>query len=138
MKREIKFRVWCNYHKDWEKHDVFITLDGRILHDTNMADYGKDHIVEQFTGLLDKNKKEIYEGDIIECEYHGNLPSTRDLKHLTWKGIVEYGSDASFHVFRKTNLEDQAGSTYAVRVGGSAIKRYEVIGNIHENPELLK
>ena len=78
-----------------------------------------DAIFMQFTGLLDKKGKKIYEGDIVRFR------DACDYKH-TWSGFVDF-ADGSF------------------RINGDFIKHYrwidyevEVIGNIHENPELLK
>jgi uncharacterized phage protein (TIGR01671 family) len=86
---------------------------------------------DEFTGLKDASGKEIYEGDIIECEYHPDLLTTKGID-LIWRGFVEYGPDAAFHTLRKGY------GSYAVGYGGSAVKRWEVVGNIHENPELLE
>jgi hypothetical protein len=71
---------------------------------------------EQFTGLTDKNGKEIYEGDILSCE-------GVNYKLVRHEGgnyeLHEEGSDKVFHLFLHANI-------------------VEVIGNIHKNPELLK
>ena len=126
--REIKFRAWDKNIKEY-RDVVFDTADYRfgfiIEHDGTLD--SDVFIWEQYTGLKDKNGKEIYEGDIIECEYYPDLPTTKNNK-LIWQGKVVYGGDASFYVYRM----DKEGGIYAIRYGGSAIKRWEIIGNIHE------
>ncbi len=79
---------------------------------------GENPILMQYTGLKDKNGKEIYEGDII-VEYL--LPNEYDY------GIIEY-LDGSFVINWKSKMWQ-----YLINVS-----RREVIGNIYENPELLK
>lgn len=85
--------------------------------------------VGQFTGLHDKNGKEIYEGDIIQGEYNH--------KHL-----VRYSDDeACFTV----TLVEYVGNRYAERSNTGGVKQdwidefsKVVIGNIYDNPELMK
>lgn len=92
--------------------------------------------VGQLTGNTDKfGKNDIYEGDIIEIEYYPDLPTTRDLDELVVRTVCRYGTDCSFHL-RGIGKAERV--TYSVNFGGSAIKRKEVIGNIHSNPELLE
>lgn len=81
--------------------------------------------VGQFTGLTDKNGKEIYEGDIIGCH-------NPDIKHL----IFYDGKEARFKAALNGDINNEF-----VGVCGLDDSRWnaskEVIGNIHENPELL-
>ena len=81
----------------------------------------------QFTGLKDKNGKEIYEGDIIRDGKDGNKYNGR-------LGVVEYVTNNSvghpINGFWYRNSPDEVGTIYP--------KNVEVIGNIYETPELLK
>ena len=83
--------------------------------------------VGQFTGLTDKNGKKIFEGDIVKREYtlwHGETKKTRE----TQIGCVSYSNkECGFCLDKVCNLRKPwDGDTL------------EVIGNIHDNPELLK
>lgn len=95
--------------------------------------------VGQFTGLFDRNGKDIYEGDVIEIKEIGGYGCKR-------KGVVEYDVDECAFVVRvlqpswadtvrlstKAQICADMNSTYEY------INQYTVIGNIHDNPELLK
>lgn len=89
---------------------------------TNNRNYGKNFVVEQCTGLKDKNGKLIYEGDIVSCNFSGkaNTAETFAKKVFQGKHIVEF-CEYYFAPFNCVNASD-----------------LEVIGNIHENPELLE
>jgi hypothetical protein len=108
--REIKFRAW-----DGKRYttDFFITSEGTVFkpHYDRDAEIVSGFTIEQFTGLHDKNDKEIYEGDIVVTDYG--------------TGPVEY-SGAGFSVDCDSISEYWETS-----------QSIEVIGNIHENPELL-
>ncbi len=75
-------------------------------------------ILMQFTGLLDKLGREIYEGDIVK---HPWLSKGKDDEY----GIIEFKNDAYFH-------------HWVIEFGCWDDKEFEIIGNIHENPDLLK
>lgn len=125
--REIKFRAWHEQSKtmimppgiyDSEVGPYTMTFDGRIY----SAGFYKDFQLMQYTGLKDKNGKEIYEGDLIKL---GNprktfLPIEED--NAVGEVIFSYGS---FNVF-DTPLSDV-----------TDWHECEVIGSIYENPELI-
>ena len=75
--REIKFRAWDKRNRemiDWETIAVFDMAESLTLVDI-ITDKDEDFVVMQFTGLRDKNGKEIYEGDIVCDNYAENYPS---------------------------------------------------------------
>jgi len=80
---------------------------------------------EQYTGLKDKNGKEIYEGDIIIT--HPKLDGEKSKC-----GIVQYGISRA--VF---SYEVKKGD-YRSIWSSNKYRTYEIIGNVHENPELLE
>ncbi len=141
----IKFRVWYK-SKMWlpevlqSYSDFMVSAFGGVFF-MNEPGYhnGKDHsaILMQFTGLLDKNGKEIYEGDMVRV--------TNSLNQIQKQSIVseigfQYGSFCAY--WRKTELwegyNDNVSPSHFVFLTSLQIPQIEVIGNIYENPELLK
>lgn len=125
--REIKFRAW-----DKEKKKMIVEPPLRNSYGKWIVEY-EDVIKEnielmQFTGLLDKNGKEIYEGDV--------LSPTREHKFkqppIGLKCVVVWDE----HYLTFSNLKDNVGDGEYL-LCESTKKHWEVIGNIYENPELL-
>ena len=108
--REIKFRAWESSTKRMIED---ATYSEECRHDVN------PWIYMQYTGLKDKKGKGIYEGDLYRDSTGVSL--------ITWNNIF-----ASFCIRRNGWLYDHFFSEVVVPEDG------EVIGNIYENPELLK
>lgn len=130
MNRPIKFRSWNVVDKvmspPFDMRDIFNGPKGKAVREF------EDYIVSQFTGITDKNGKEIYEGDIVRT----------DEKYYPIK-FVSYTADI-------TNYHDgdwdewYCGFDLGVPNDECRVLHYqltdevEVIGNIYQNPELLK
>ncbi|RNE24865.1 YopX family protein [Lacticaseibacillus paracasei] len=131
MKREIKFRAYSSHnHKMYPVSNIEWDADGRMW---VTADDGKNGIeliddeahLMQYTGLHDKNGREIYEGDIIVAH--------PKMKYEIPKiGVVQYGDYRPMFQYKLVDGEEYS-------IWNNDVNRtYEVIGNIFENPELLE
>lgn len=122
--KSLKFRVWDKERECYvdEAELAGITPDGKYILYIEEEEISKleiecNYVVEQYTGLKDKNDKEIYEGDIVEYDWY----------------IM---NDKSYRVKEKVVFDDMG-----ARLGNDRIRNcsnVEVIGNIHENADLLE
>lgn len=140
--REIKFRGFSPCFKEWLYGDLIVSdtdvtcvvergamkMDGH--HIRQFADrpyYVENESIGQFTGLHDKNGKEIYEGDIIDI-YDSDY-ETHDNNEVSFK-------DGVFGVENWTgNLTTLS---FFIKHNGDSEYSIEVVGNVYDNPELLK
>lgn len=121
--REIKFRAW-DKKKNKFISPANIAIKGSGVDLTwSMEPENKNIVFLQFTGLTDKNGKEIYEGDIIDIQGPG-------------KGIIRFNNGGFYLKY----LEENEGFDSSGFGGpeNTLNKTTEIIGNIYENPELLK
>lgn len=121
MKREIKFRGKRIDNKKW----VYGFLaDEDYINDIDSIDLSSIEVdidtVGQFTGLLDKNGKEIYEGDIIKGF---------DITIEVW-----YSEDRACFI---AEMKEPQNDMMDI-LGGYDTERMEIIGNIYDNPNLIK
>nr|DAJ71164.1 MAG TPA: YopX protein [Caudoviricetes sp.] len=136
MNREIKFRIWDKSFKkfledDYESKNVidgdgnlFMYVLSETFRDLYFYKLLKNIEISEYTGLKDKNGKEIYEGDIIKLIYFRNRRRKETGK------VVFLNHQASFGII------DRDGNEYPLY--RNTAEQIEVIGNIYENFELTE
>jgi len=143
--REIKFRHWdrnfMNYDPGHEPGDIGVTM----INEWFEYEEKFNCIIMQYTGLKDKNDKEIYEGDICEfivgCERdrYSEINNGLECSYV----VIEYQNMSYGYqvVFPELSHEDDREWSSFWRDEEKTMWNndyFSVIGNIHENPELLK
>lgn len=145
MSRDLKFRAWLKptheykcefldrYNKKLPDIDVRYYTDKDFFDDTwiNTDDY-EEIIVEQYTGLEDKSGKEIYEGDIINVIGIG-IAQVIDSPSGEWMFFYRPEPDEINSDFAGVDPKNKPNGLWKT----NTTSYIEVIGNIHENPELL-
>lgn len=135
MQREIKFRAWDIEHKEMTGWIELLADKENDWHGLFTGRYPKIELL-QYTGLKDKNGKEIYEGDIIA---HTDRPDI-----CKARVYFEFGSFLCQDAHRRIGGQYVGVATLYDLVGdplyeGEEIPKdgWVIIGNIYENPELL-
>ena len=120
--RTIKFRIFN------KKIKSYIGIHSSAIMIDELNDLNDNLIVEQFTGLHDKNGKEIYEGDILNVGE--NLVC--EIVYVD-KNVEDYGDEIHCAFHAKVYIHNKT-----IPLDSYLKNNCEIIGNIHENPELLE
>lgn len=142
--REIKFRAWFGeenkmipfdeLHIELEngEYTVYYSLDGDSVQDGLCVE---DFNIMQYTGLKDRNSKEIYEGDIViyKPNYRAFL-AVDEIRNEIKNGAIVW-NEHGFWAIDDNYPSNEYYASYPIPMlcGG-----LEVVGNIYENPELLE
>jgi len=136
VKRLFKFRVWGKDELE-EKYKMFYD-DEEILVPYHIGLFGdlnnKDFITMQYTGLKDCKGKEIYEGDILSYK-NFTTPKHKGVWHVEWNA---YFWDVIRHFAPRYEGDKGEGWFEGQDFFWKNHEYMEIIGNIYENPELVK
>lgn len=143
--REIKFRGRKS-NGEWIYgdlvHNVGVGASTALIFPEEAYDSWDRYIIltdtiGQFTGLFDKNGKEIYEGDILRGDDYPFYDAEKD--SYNYYAIVEWDEEAAqFYAYIHLAKDAEVrGISQGIGEDMENLREMEVIGNIHDNPELL-
>ena len=129
MNREIKFRAWDKEDGEWLYAEPIYGFFPSLPMSEEVKQSERYGDIQQFTGLLDAKGKEIYEGDIVE--FYDGIGQI-EMRNGAWMSTYNDPKDNAFN--RPDLLHDILTNPHRDDGEGDAV----VIGNVHENPELIR
>lgn len=149
MKREIKFRIWDQYDKKRQKGPNEFLQVGRVF--DLCEGCCRNCIIQQFTGLKDKNNQDMYEGDLVRVEYKREYDDVGTVIEASYVGEIVFGKclisdtseapqDMTIGFFIQPLPNESEDRQVGLFPDHNLIDGYvemEIIGNIFENPELM-
>jgi uncharacterized phage protein (TIGR01671 family) len=152
MSREIKFRAWVygsgqKRMIQWKDIDAIEWCNDKLWYKNGKYTLLGNLTLLQFTGITDKNRKEIYEGDIViangmESVLVYDFSEARKFVNSTIQDTRKWEQRRSNYIvywqdnFAQFNFKPvMPGHSIATDISK---REYEIIGNIYENPELVK
>lgn len=126
--RDIKFKAWNKVLNKMYSHEELLKLTKDIVKNEFITGIylplNSDIELLKYTGFKDKNNKEIYEGDIVEFYFDGEIK----------KNKILYENDRGFYIY-----VESYGYKFALNI--KSLNHFDretnILGNIYENPELL-
>lgn len=120
--RKHKYRVWSNKSSKFVRNATRDIVDGFQSEDHPMG-----FVVEEWTGLVDKNGNPIFEGDVLK-QHHSYI----DIEAKDWIGVVKYSiSQQGAAYYPSFSLYINEHISFNIRIDS------EIIGNIHQNTDLI-
>ena len=146
--REIKFRAWDNVHLKWVYFTLAELINGKAIKSLHLSNWC------QFTDLKDKNSKEVFEGDIVTINTQRRAAgsntnwyrksSKQDTNVIARCSIIykapefriNWDTEYNSKMLKPVGLEKD--DRELIHWYLTDFNKIEIIGNIYENPELLK
>ena len=129
MKDRLRYRVWCKNKNEWEKDEVCLSSNGYLWqrYGNGLVPLSPEtHIIQFCTGLEDKNGVLIFEGDIVKW---GHLKGSKEnpirIADVRINPDIQFNSNLG--IFKYGNF-----------IYSDTENHLEIIGNIHDNPELME